>query len=244
VSAPITLTGIGDAQVEIAISSHALRSEALTRAQAVLAVGDAMDAAEASDALRLLTQLSKQVEAARVEVGKPVLELTRKINATAKDFIGEVLEEKDRLEGILGTFQAAEARKADAARRLAQDEANRFAADAARAQHAVERAVSATEIERSQRAAVELEVKAIEARVAVAAIAAIKPALAWRMVGEGVALRQAWKFEVVDINALFKARPDLCVIEPNNAGIRAQIPHNQSLPGLRIWQEAKASVRS
>ena len=72
--------------------------------------------------------------------------------------------------------------------------------------------------------------------MAVAAIAAIKP--------EGVALRQSWKFEVVDINALFMARPDLCVIEPNNAGIRAQIPHNQSLPGLRIWQEAKASVRN
>jgi len=235
-SAPMTLTGIGDAQVEIALSSHVLRFEALTRAQAVLSVGDAMDAAEASDALRLLTQLSKQVEAARVEVGKPVLELTRKINATAKDFIGEVLEEKARLEGILGTFQAAEARKADAARRLAQDEANRFAADAARAQHAVERAVSDFEIERSQQAAAELEVKAIEARVAIAAIAAIKP--------EGIALRQSWKFEVVDINALFKARPDLCVIEPNNAGIRAQIPHNQSLPGLRIWQEAKASVRN
>ena len=75
-----------------------------------------------------------------------------------------------------------------------------------------------------------------QARVAVAAIAAIKP--------EGVALRQLWKFEVVDIRALFKARPDLCVIEPNNASIRAQIPYNQSLPGLRIWQEAKASVRN
>lgn len=235
-SAPITLTGIGDAQIQIALNSHVRRFEALIRAQSVLSVSDDLDAEEASDALRLLTQLAKQVEAARVEVGKPVLELTRKINATAKDFIGEVLEEKARLEGILGTFQAAQERKADAARRLAQDEANRFAADAARAQHAVEQAVSATEIERSQQAAAELEVKAIEARVAVAAIAAIRP--------EGVAVRSLWKFEVTDINALFKARPDLCVIEPNNANIRAQIPYNQSLPGLRIWQESKASVRN
>ena len=72
--------------------------------------------------------------------------------------------------------------------------------------------------------------------MAVAAIVPIKP--------EGVAVRSLWKFEVTDINALFKARPDLCVIEPHNANIRAQIPYNQSLPGLRIWQEAKASVRN
>lgn len=70
---------------------------------------------------------------------------------------------------------------------------------------------------------------------AVATIAPTKP--------EGVAVRQSYKFEVTDIKALFKARPDLCVIEPNNAAIRAQIPHNQNIPGLRIWQEAKASIR-
>jgi hypothetical protein len=56
-------------------------------------------------------------------------------------------------------------------------------------------------------------------------------------------LNQPYKFEITDINALFKARPDLCVIEPNGAAIRAQIPHNQNIPGLRIWQEAKARVR-
>jgi len=49
--------------------------------------------------------------------------------------------------------------------------------------------------------------------------------------------------EVIDIKALYAARPDLCVIEPNGAAIRAQIPHNQTIPGLRVWSEAKASVK-
>ena len=235
-STALTLTGLQHAQCELAQGSFERRADILATTRAVTSVVDAMDAEMAADALRLVTGIVKEVEASRVEIGKPVLELTRKINSIAKEFSQDLADEKARLESILGEYQAAERRAADAARRLAQDEANRFAADAARAQHAVERAVSATEIERSQQAAAELEVKAIEARVAVSAIAAIKP--------EGVAVRSLWKFEVIDINALFKARPDLCVIEPNNAGIRAQIPHNQTIPGLRIWSEAKASVRN
>lgn len=235
-STALTLTGLQHAQCELAQGSFERRADILATTRAVTSVVDAMDAEMAAHALRLVTGIVKEVESSRVEIGKPILELTRKINSIAKEFSQDLADEKARLESILGEYQAAERRAADAARRLAQDEANRFAADAARAQHAVERAVSATEIERSQQAAAELEVKAIEARVAVSAIAAIKP--------EGVAVRSLWKFEVIDINALFKARPDLCVIEPNNAGIRAQIPHNQSLPGLRIWQEAKASVRN
>lgn len=235
-SAPITLTGIDHAQIEIAPGSSARRADILATTRAVTAVADAMDAAIAADALRLVSGIVKEVEASRVEIGKPVLEVTRKINALAKEFTTDLADEKSRLERILGEYQAGEERKADAARRVAQDEADTLARAAAQAQRAADRAPTETAQEHAQQAAAQAESKAIEARVIAAEIAAIKP--------EGVALRQSWKFEVTDINALFNARPDLCVIEPNNAGIRAQIPHNQSLPGLRIWQEAKASVRS
>lgn len=232
----LTLTGLQHAQIELAQGSFERKADILATTRAVESVVDAMDAEIAADALRLVAGICKEVEASRVEIGKPVLEMTRKINALAKEFTTELADEKARLERILGEYQAAERRKADAARRAAQDEADRLAADAARAQIAADRATSATEIERSQQAVAEAEVKAIEARVVAAEIAPTKPA--------GVAVRQSWKFEVTDIKALFAARPDLCVIEPNNAGIRAQIPHNQNIPGLRIWAEAKASVRN
>lgn len=231
----LTLTGLQHAQIDLAPDAFERRSVALNAAARVPAVEDAMDAEDAADALRLLSGLVKEVEAARKVVKAPVLDLSKKIDDTAKDFVAEVAAEKARIETALGTYQAAEQRRADAARRAAQDEADRLAREAAKAQREADRATNAGEAERTQQVAAQAETAAIEARVVAAEIAPAKPA--------GVAVRQPWKFEVTDINALFKARPDLCVIEPNNAGIRAQIPHNQNIPGLRIWQEAKASVR-
>lgn len=76
----------------------------------------------------------------------------------------------------------------------------------------------------------------LERGIAGAQMQTIKP--------EGISVRTTWKFEVTDIRKLFYARPDLCIIEPNNPGIRAQIPYNQTIPGLRIWSEAKASIRN
>ena len=236
-SAPslLTISGLSATQIEITTTAHDERQRALALASRVTAVTDALDADECADALRAVTALVKSVESARVEIGRPVLELTRKINDTAKDFVSTLSSEKARLENILGEYQAAERAKADRLRREAQDEADRLAREAARAATVADRASTSVEADRAQQAAAQAETAAIEARVAVATIAPTKP--------EGVAVRATWKFEVTDIKALFAARPDLCVIEPNNAGIRAQIPHNQNIPGLRIWKEAKASIR-
>jgi hypothetical protein len=61
----------------------------------------------------------------------------------------------------------------------------------------------------------------------------------------GVGSKTTWKFSVEDIHALFTARPELCIIEPNGAAIRAILKPNNGkpIPGLRIWQEAGAIVR-
>lgn len=231
----LTLTGLQHAQIELKPDAIVRRDSALVIARRVTSVTDAMEAEEAADALRLLTSLAKETEAARKVVKEPVLELGKRIDDTAKTYIADVATEKARLETALGTYQAAERKKADEARRLAEQEARKKADEAARAAADAEFATTQAEQDRAQQVAAQAETAAIEARVAVANTAATKPA--------GVAVRQPWKYEVTDINALFKARPDLCVIEPNAAAIRAQIPHNQNIPGLRIWQEAKASIR-
>jgi len=234
-TAALTLTGLHHAQIEFAAGSSARRADILATTRAVTGVADAMDAEIAADALRLVSGMVKEVEASRVEIGKPVLDVTRRINALAKEFTTDLADEKARLERILGEYQAGEERKADAARRVAQDEADTLARAAAQAQRAADRAPTETDQEQAQQAAAQAETKAIEARVIAAEIAPTRP--------DGIAVRSAWKFEVTDIKRLFAARPDLCVIEPNNPGIRAQIPHNQTIPGLRIWSEAKASIR-
>jgi hypothetical protein len=234
-STALTLTGLQNTQLGIVPEVYTRRDVAVLEARQITSIGDAFEAESAADALRAVSTIAKEIEEARKIVKDPVLALGKKIDETAKTFVADLITEKDRLQRLLGDHQAAEQRKADKLRREAQEEADRLAREAATAARAAERATTDGQAEQAQQAAAVAEVKAVEARVAVADIKRDGPS--------GTMLRQAYKFEVTDINALFKARPDLCVIEPNGAAIRAQIPHNQNIPGLRIWQEAKASVR-
>jgi hypothetical protein len=234
-SAALTLSGLQNAQIDIIPEVYTRRDVAVLEARQITSIGDAFEAESAADALRAVSTIAKEIEEARNIVKDPVLALGKKIDETAKTFVADLIIEKDRLQRLLGDHQAAEQRKADKLRREAQEEADRLAREAATAARAAERATTDGQAEQAQQAAAVAEVAAVEARVAVAEIKREGPS--------GTVLRQPYKFEVTDINALFKARPDLCVIEPNGAAIRAQIPHNQNIPGLRIWQEAKASVR-
>jgi hypothetical protein len=47
------------------------------------------------------------------------------------------------------------------------------------------------------------------------------------------------------LQGLFKARPDLCVVTPNNAAIRAIVKasNGAAIPGVRVWQKSAAIVR-
>jgi hypothetical protein len=231
----LTLSGLQNAQIDIIPEVYTRRDVAVLEARQITSIGDAFEAESAADALRAVSNLWKEIEAARKTIKGPVDDLVKKIQDTAKTFCADLVIEEERLKRLLGDHQAAEQRKADKLRREAQEEADRLAREAATAARAAERATNGAQAEQAQQAAAVAEVKAVEARVAVAEIKREAPS--------GTVLRQTYKFEVTDINALFKARPDLCVIEPNGAAIRAQIPHNQNIPGLRIWQEAKASVR-
>jgi hypothetical protein len=234
-STALTLSGLQNAQIDILPEVFTRRDIAVLEARQVVTITDAFEAECAADALRGVSTIAKEIEAARKIVKDPVLALGKKIDETAKTFVADLLTEEARLQRLLGDHQAAEQRKADKLRREAQEEADRLAREAATAARAAERATTDGQAEHAQQAAAVAEVAAVEARVAVAEIKREGPA--------GTVLRQTYKFEVTNINALFKARPDLCVIEPNGAAIRAQIPHNQQIPGLRIWCEAKVSVR-
>jgi hypothetical protein len=233
--AVLTLAGLSEAKIVLAPDANERRATALSAARAITSVSDAFDAETAADALRTVSDLAKQVEAARAVVKAPVLELGKKIDSTAKDFSADLEAEKVRLSRLLGEFQAVERAKAEEVQRAAAAEARRLAEEAARAAADVEFATNGAEADRAQQVAAQAETAAIEARVAVAAAAPVKP--------RGVAVREVWKFEVTDLAALYKARPDLCVIEANSPLIRETVKVNQTIPGLRIWKEAAASTR-
>lgn len=61
---------------------------------------------------------------------------------------------------------------------------------------------------------------------------------------EGLSMRSVPRFEVLDIHALYRARPDLVVLEPKTAMINQLVRDGLTqLAGLRIWMEQVASAR-
>lgn len=141
-STALTLTGLQNTQIEIAPDAHARRHVALLVAKKVTEITDAFDAEIATDALRGVTNLWKEVEASRKIVKGPVDDLVKKIQDTAKTFCADLVTEEERLKRLLGDHQAAEQRKADKLRREAQEEADRLAREAAAVARAAERATN------------------------------------------------------------------------------------------------------
>ena len=52
-----------------------------------------------------------------------------------------------------------------------------------------------------------------------------------------------FNFEVIDIAALYAARPDLCKIEVKRADCLKAVATNQQIPGLRIFEDMRITAR-
>lgn len=238
-STALTLTGLQSAEIAIADEARAMRDKLLVEIRDVTAVSDAFDADVAADVLKRATQLTRGIEANRTTVKAPVLDLGRKIDALAKEIVADLTVEIGRVSRVLGDYQIAEKRKAEAAERLARDEARRIQAEAE--QKAREAAKAANSDTEALAAASEImdtaAAKIVETRKAIVSTVAPKAA--------GTAVREDVCFEVTDIVALYAARPELVNLEPNGSAIRAICKANPKLqlPGLRHWTEAQTNIR-
>jgi hypothetical protein len=56
--------------------------------------------------------------------------------------------------------------------------------------------------------------------------------------------KKFWNYEVTDIDALYKARPDLVKIEPKPREILAAVKTNQTIPGLKIFEDISVTSKS
>ena len=192
---------------------------------------DLADLDAAAAALTKLKALTRSVEDSRKEVKAPVIEVGRRIDGVAKDYLTPLEAEAKRLSVIVGSYQESARRKAEKDR----EDAARVQADALAELNAKQAEAIAQGDEAAADAARADKIAA--SQLAVIDAEGPKP--------QGIVTRTAWKFEVTDIYYLFKSKPDLCLIEPNNAAIRALLKANNGaeIPGLRIWQEAGAIVR-
>lgn len=231
----ITVTGnLPAPQIAIVPAALEARRVALAAAADCKEVADVMSLEAAAAALTTLKGLSRSVEDSRKDVKAPVLEVGRTIDAVAKDYLAPLDAEAKRLSAMVGSYQEAQRRKAEKERQ----EAARVQAEAvAEMQRKQAAAAAAGDEEAADKARAEAAEKIADAQINLANAEGPKP--------EGIVTKTAWKFEVTDIEALFKARPELVVLEPNNAAIRAVVKasNGKAIPGLRIWQEAGAIVR-
>ena len=222
-------------EIELSPAAFNARTEALTTSGNIKAIATASDLDAAAGALTAIKSLTRSIEDSRKEVKAPVLEVGRRIDAVAKDYLAPLDTEAIRLSIMVGSYQEAGRRKAE------KERAEQAAIQAAAVEEMIakQNAAAVSGDEAAGDAARE-EAADIIAASQIAATNAEGPKAG------GVVTRTAWKFEVEDIYYLFKAKPDLCVIEPNNAAIRAQIKATNGKPidGLRIWQEAGAIVRN
>lgn len=221
-------------EIELSHAAFNARTLALEASGRIKAISSVADLDSAAEALTRLKSLTRSVEDSRKEVKAPVLEVGKRIDAVAKEYLAPLEAEAKRLSVVVGSYQEAQRRKAEKERE-----------EAARAQAEAMAELSAKQAEAlaagDEAAADAARAEAAE-KIAASQLAALNaegPAPA------GITTRTSWKFEVVDITALHKARPELCLIEPNNAAIRAVVKasNGAALPGLRIWQEAGAIVR-
>lgn len=219
----LQIEDVGSAEVTLLPDAQETRNLLLNQARTVTTVDDEFTAECAADVLKNLSAAVRDMEAARKVVKAPVLDLGKRIDSVAKNWATGLQAEEKRIKRVLGDYQAAERRKREEAERAAREAE-------AEAKRKAEEALAAGDVEAASKAAD--EVAASKAQVAASSHKI-----------EGVSVRETWKFEVVDVEALFKAAPHLCKIEPNNGLIRETIKVDQSIPGLRIWKEATSYAR-
>lgn len=226
----ITVAGpVSAPQIAIVPEALEARRMALDLAKSVSQVTDAGTQRQAAEALATVKGLVRQVEDARKAVKQPVLDAGRKIDGIAKDFCGDLEAEAKRLSMLVGSYQEKERAKREEAERAAREREAAIMADLA----AKEAVAKDGEVEALRDEAVDAIVEARQ-----------EAANAYVPQSDGTMIRKTWKFEVTDIQSLYAAHPELCVISPNNAAIRAVIKNRQDIPGLRVWSETAAVVRS
>lgn len=183
----------------------------------------------------------KDVEAARLATTKPLRDFTDQVNTLAKDLIAPVKSEMDRVGRHIAMFRQQEeerVRKEEAVRQRAIQEAEAAARAAAEAQRKAEAGMT-TEADLQAALAAEAAAKAKELAYRTTVTAPLPEVQR----SKGSAVRKEVRFEVVDIAAIYAARPELCRIELNASACRAILTATSIVPGLKITEETVGGFR-
>jgi hypothetical protein len=196
---PLILAGDGY-QLTIAPEAIQRKADLLANSATITAVGDNDDSARAQYHTRQLAAMRIEVEKSRKLVKEPVNRIGKMIDAAAAEFLVEITAAEGRIKQLVGKH-AEEVLRIKAEKEAAE----RAAFEAARAaREAAEEGGIAAVLAAKKAAAEKLE--------ASNEVAATK-------VAEGV--RFAWDFEVTDIEAVYRAVPQLVSLEVKRSAVLA-----------------------
>jgi len=248
----LLVTGVPS--VSVAINGDAVqhKADALAEASSITQVSDALTFEVASSTARALQGIIKTVEKSRADVKAPVLDLGKRIDATARDFVAPVELEFARINRLINDYQREQLRIAEEARRKAEQEAARLRAEQERqaaearkreedARRAAETAVTAAQLAEAEKAHAAAKQEAAQAIAPVFVV----PLIFAPPTASGVSVRKEWAFEITDLDALAKNRPELVTIAPKRAEIAARVRSGErDIPGCRIFEDIKTTVRA
>ena len=266
----LTVQSTGGVAVEFVAEAYPKRDKAVAAASGILSVQTAEVQGTAVLALRTLKAISKEVEASRKLAKAPVLDLGKRVDGIAEQFIAPVSTEEVRLTKLLADYETAQQRIRDEEARKTQAEADRIAAeerkkadelraqraeaerDLAAAREAAGNAETKEELATARKAVEEATQRVldlggrIEAREDAAIVAQSFPSVPAKPAAPtGFVAQQPWNFEVLDLKAFAAANPELVEITPRRAEILAKIRAGvRQLPYARIFQETRVSVRA
>lgn len=251
----LELRNVGSVEIAISPAAIAIRDEIVASAGWISKVTTQSHFASAVEALKRLRVMAKSVEASRVEIKGPVLEIGKKIDQTAKTFLAEVDVEITRLTGLMIQWEIEQRRIAAEAERQRQEEERRKQAEEAarmaeirRQQEAAARAEMLANTE-AERAAAEARRIAAEVAAAVQKAAVVERQANLPVVIEppkvaGTVVRELWTFEVTDLKAFAQAHPDFVEITVKRAIVLEKIREGcRQLAHARIYSETKVGVR-
>lgn len=194
----------------------------------------------AESAASQVSALIKAVEKRRVAVKAPFLEACRQIDACAAKAVSDLKDEEIRLNRAIGDYKQAlieEARRKEIER---QEELRRIVEQEAAERRRIDAETQAGHLTEAQRQ----EAWKHQAELSAQAAEAVGPQRGIAKTGNQI-VREVYKFDVVNVWDLVKARPDLVTVEPKTRDINEAIALGMTeCKGLRIYKDVSVSRRS
>lgn len=233
----LQISKIQDVFLAVSETAIAERDEAVAEAELITRVDSPATRDMAGLTLRRLKGIANETETSRKDVGKPVLELTRKINSLADEFITPAKREIDRLNRLIAEDAMAQERIRRA--KEAEMRAEQMRLEKERQDAIAAARVATTEPERQAAFEHAATVKEVQRALPVAIPEPPKP--------KGVAVRIKFSFEIIDAAKAYASHPHFFDLTPRARVIDSTInlPNaNRDIPGIRIFEEAKLGVRA